>query len=324
MELYGAPGQRSIEFGGGWQEVQIAIRDTLVLMVVELVGVALLVGISLILGPWGLVFMLPAGLLKAIHWLEPDREVSRYTVAFWGVLVLVTLVSIPDVGMSWWPWLWQNSRADLWGLLRPERYPALIRAWVVVRVSFAVGITLAWRQVYYLTQRLRSEIVWPTRSHITFKQADVEHLNIKGVDNPFTVPEDDEVVEVEADKVTVIHDVPNPGEIQRVGEGVYVGGGNGGRRVEQWPTEWFEGKGTDEKLEQQYRFARFVLKDPETRYSRNRCVRFFESQIRARMFFDWMRERHYATQVNRTTQALTTTGLWVLRHIVDNWESVTA
>ncbi len=320
--LYGAAGQRSIEVGGGWQEIQIAIRNTLVLMGVELVGVALMVVISLIAGPWGLVFMLPAGLLKVIHWLEPKHEVSRYTLFFWGVLVFVVLVFVPDMGMFWWPWLWQSSRVDLWGLLRPARFPALIRAWIVFRAALATGMALAWRQVYYLTQRLRSEIVWPTRSHITFKQADVESLNIKGVDNPFEVFDDDEIVEVEAKQVTVIHDVPNVGEIQQLGQGVLVGGGNGGRRVEQWPTEWFAGESTDEKLEQQYQFSRFVLHDPETRYSRNRCVHFFESQIRARMFFDWMRERHYATRVNRTTQALTTTGLWVLEHIVENWEGV--
>lgn len=132
--------------------------------------------------------------------------------------------------------------------------------------------------------------------------------------------DEDEEEDEEERRVTVVHNVPVSQEVSEVARGVNQGGGEG-RGVAMFPTEWFAGEDQGQKLNTQTQFAQYVLGDIETRYSRSGCQTFFESDLRARWFFQWMQDQHYATQVNRTQQTLTRAGVFVLRAIAEEEES---
>lgn len=323
---FGMRGQTTSERVGGWDEIVIAIRNTAILGLLEFVGIVLLGLASVMGGPWSLVILAPSMMRNVIHWYTPEVKIERGVLASWGAIVAVLLLATlaldtRNLVLGWWPWRWQATRETWFGLLFPLAFPKLIGGLLVVRVILVAGTMRAWKQTWYLKQRLMTETIAPTRSGVTYKPADVENMDIPGVHNPYTRSPEPLAVPVEALRTTAIHNLPATQEVERVGNGVLIGGGNGGHRMEQWPTEWFAGSTSNEKLAAQYQFAAFVLEDPGRNYSRNRCSGFFESTIRARLFFDWMRERHYATQVNRTTQALTASGAWLLQSIADDWET---
>lgn len=320
---FGMRGQTTSERVGGWDDIVIAIRNTAILGLLEFIGIVLLGMASVMGGPWSLVFLGPAMMLNVIHWFVPELKLTRATLASWGAIIALLLLTTlaldtRNLVLGWWPWRWQATRETWFGLLFPLTFPKIIGGLLVIRVILVAGTMRAWKQTWYLKQRLMTETIAPTRSGITYKPADVENLDIPGVRNPYAKLLAPETTQETPMRITTIHNVPALQDVEKIGRGVLVGGGNGGRRVEQWPTEWFKGTTDEEKLQHQYTFAEFVLQAPARNYSRNRCSKHFESNIRARWFFEWMRSKHYATQVNSNTQALTASGAWVLQSIVDD------
>lgn len=318
---FGTRGQVTTERVGGWDEIKIALRNTLILAALQFASIALLGLATLVAGPWSLVVLIPASLSFILRWFDVI-QLSKLQFVGIALLVVILLFVVPEAALIWWPWIWQISKASAWGLLLPGASLRFSSALAMLRITLVIGVCRAWREAWYLTQRLRQEIILPTASSITFKQPEIATLHIRNVDNPFSPPEPEPQPATQQHRTTVVHAIPAPDrQTQQIAHGVLVSGnGTNGlhEQIAHWPTEFFHGRTDAEKLHSQVAMARFVLDNPRRNYSRNRCRRYFESNPQARNFFDWMRDQHYAHYINRTTQALTRTGLFLLSRIVDD------
>ena len=187
------PGQSTREVVGGWADIRIAIRNTLILGALAGVTAPLLALATLVVGPWSLVVLVPAGIEAVSRWFyvpEPDDEpdddgsVTRANKAALGAVVLVVLAVAPEWCLSWWPWGWQVDRSTSWGLLWPPGHPGWIKALLVVRIVPVVAFAMAWPQTWHLAQRLRREIHVPTASGAAYESASLADIDIPGTYNP--------------------------------------------------------------------------------------------------------------------------------------------
>jgi hypothetical protein len=185
-----ARGQITTETVGGWAEIRIAIRDTLILAAIAAARTAFVLVVTLLAGPWALIVLAPQALRAIVAWFEPDwSDWDRYTLAVWGIVPLVALALLPDAALFWWPWRWQVNRATWWGLLWPQSWPAVIPSVVLLRCVLLTAIVKAWAESWYLVTRLRQEIVAPTLSGTTYEQAAPHAIEIPGVHNPHRNPD---------------------------------------------------------------------------------------------------------------------------------------
>jgi len=184
----GGPGQRTTERVGGWDEILIAIRNTIALMIMAGVTAPLVALATLIVGPWALVVLIPAGIEAVARWFEPDIIMERASKAAWGVTVLVFLALVPERALAWWPWSWQVNRSTSWGLLWPAEFPGLMRAIIALRIVPVIAVARAIPQTWYLAQRLRREIMAPTASGAAYESASLANIDIPNAYNPHRLP----------------------------------------------------------------------------------------------------------------------------------------
>jgi hypothetical protein len=209
-------------------------------------GAVLLALASLIAGPWSLVVLLPAAIDAVGRWLGADG-LDRAASVWWGVVVAVALIALPEPALIWWPWPWQINRATLWGLLWPHRHPQWIAAACVLRVVLIVAVARAKDAAWYLVQRLRREIIVPTASGAAYNAADLHDVQIPGVANPHRAPGAEPAAPLETVRAFRVENVPaDPPEaraLARDGETgdvtVAAGGSNGGnhRRIVEIPVD---------------------------------------------------------------------------------------
>jgi hypothetical protein len=126
------------------------------------------------------------GLERAWFWLcgDSDSEWHNQTRALWGAVALGLLLLLPDAALFWWPFRWQATRASWWGVLWPAWWPRGIPIVAALRGVVAVGLARGWGEVWYLVQRLRTEVMAPTASGAAYNSADLTDLDIPGVWNP--------------------------------------------------------------------------------------------------------------------------------------------
>jgi len=190
------PGQSTKEVVGGWSEIVIAIRNTMALMLLAGITAPLIAAATLVVGPWSLVVLVPAGIEAVARWFDDEAEMSRANKTALGVVVLVVLALIPEWGLTWWPWSWQVNRSTAWGLLWPAEYPGLMKALLVVRIVPVVALAAAWPQTWYLAQRLRRETLAPTASGAAYESASLADIDIPGAYNPHRAPGSAPIVNV--------------------------------------------------------------------------------------------------------------------------------
>ena len=189
------PRQSVVEHVGGWDDIVIAIRDTLLLALLAALNVVLLLVLTLLAGPWALVVFVPGVTNRVYHWVYDADAWYRDTLVLIGTATLGVLLLVPDAALIWWPWRWQATRESWWGLLWPGWWERAIPAVVTVRAVVAAGLVAGWREVWYLTQRLRQEVVAPTLSSVAYVAPAPHLVDIDGYANPYrdpTPPEEQE------------------------------------------------------------------------------------------------------------------------------------
>jgi hypothetical protein len=183
-------GQRTIERLGGWAEIAIAVRDTLLLVAIAALRAAWVLVLSLLAGPPSLVALVPAAIDGIAAWLDDEHEpMGRFDAVALGALVALLLALAPDVALCWWPWRWQATRASWWGLWWPTWWPAAVPSVVLARGVLLAAIIAGGREVKYLRNRLRQEVAVPTMSGATFQQMQAHTVEIEGVVNPYRDPD---------------------------------------------------------------------------------------------------------------------------------------
>lgn len=185
-------GQSTKESVGGWQEVKIAIRDTLILSLVAALHSAFVLPLTLIAGPWSLLVIAPWAVEAAVRWLRDRDDLDRWhntDRAGIAALVAVALLLVQDAALVWWPWRWQASRESWWGLVWPARVPAVVPVVVLLRVVTLRALVSAWQPVHHLVQRLIGEIRAPTVSGAAFASPNVWDVQIDGWENPHRNPD---------------------------------------------------------------------------------------------------------------------------------------
>jgi hypothetical protein len=185
-------GQSTKESVGGWQEIQIAIRDTLILSLVAALHSAFVLPLTLIAGPWALLVVVPWAVEEAVRWLRDRDDLDRWhntDRAGIAALVAVALLLVQDAALIWWPWRWQASRESWWGVMWPARFPAVVPVVVLLRAVTLRALVSAWAPVHHLVQRLIGEIRVPTLSGAAYASPNVHDVQIDGWDNPHLDPD---------------------------------------------------------------------------------------------------------------------------------------
>ena len=326
-------GQRTSERVGGWDDIIIAIRNTALLCAIAAVGASFAVAVSLVCGPWALVYGVPWAFDRALstlgRWLWNDPHgVDRGSLLAIAALVAAALLLATDPLLLWWPWRWQAHRDTLWGLLVPQRWPEWIGASVFLRAVALYAAVKAWAQVWYLTQRLRQEVMAPTVSGTAQAQANAHDVEIPGVWNPYRDPNRPRELEpVPVDDMRRVLLRNRGREVVIYGDPPALAVGNGAgdgealdldvpasRELVEFPTRLF-GRGNQGALNARI-FATRVLAD-ETLYSgraavKNRLITDWSS----RKLMDWMQERGYADPPDAMNRrALTGRGRRLLRAV---------
>lgn len=184
MGVVTTAGQTIKETAGGWQEILIAVRDTLLLAAIAAIHVVSVPVLMWLAGPPSLIVLTPLSIDYVARWFEPHRDpMNRYSAAAWAAVVAIVLVFVPDVALVWWPWRWQATRESWWGVRQPAFWPQAIPSAIVGRAVAVACILKALPETWYLVQRLRVEVVKPTASHMAYAQADPSGLDIPGVHN---------------------------------------------------------------------------------------------------------------------------------------------
>jgi hypothetical protein len=323
------PRQITHERVGGWDEVVIAIRDTLLLGGIAAARVLFVALLSLLAGPWALVVLVPLGAERVALWLAVDDDPELWTrqaLAAACVLVFVVLLVVPDAALVWWPWRWQATRASWWGVWWPAWWPRLIPALVLVRTLVVAVLLAAWREVWYLQQRLRREILVPTASGATFVAAELHAIDVPGAHNPYRGPLPEPEPERERGSNRRI---PVTGKARAIG-------GNGThdapvirKRAErplaldvqyietaptydwlpEFPVAWFV---TPSRAEE---WAAALLASGGRQVSANAMHPHYASEPRSREVRDWLEARSYCTRVNPRRWVLTDDGVALLRDV---------
>ena len=183
-------GQITHERVGGWAEIIIAIRDTLVLAAIAAIHVISVPVLMWLAGPPSLIVLVPLSIDYTARWFEPTCErMSRYSAAAWAAVVAIVLALVPDVALVWWPWRWQASRESWWGLWWPAFWPQAIPSAIIGRAVVVAIILKSLPETWFLVNRLRQQIVAPTLDGLTYTQADAHAVEIPGVVNPHRNPE---------------------------------------------------------------------------------------------------------------------------------------
>jgi hypothetical protein len=184
----GAPGQRTSERTGGFDDIRLALYDTAWLLIrrcVEVVFLALYVPV--IVGPPILVIYAPltltAGTRHLARWFTgEERDTDPWSLVAIGALALLALLMLPEAALRWWPFRWQVDRASWWWL---RMHPA----WLLVRAVLVVAPWRAWREVWYRDQRQRAEVITPTISGVAYTSPAPHTVEVPGVWNPYQPPQ---------------------------------------------------------------------------------------------------------------------------------------
>ena len=316
----------------GWDDVVIAIRDTLILVVVSVLGVALLLVLSLLAGPWVLVPLVPGALHQGYLWLYDAEPWDRVALSAWGVVVAVVLLALPEAALLWWPWRWQATRVSWWGLLWPARWPNAIPAVAFVRFTIAVGLHRGWSEVWYLVQRLRQEIIAPTLSSLAYNAPDPADVEIDGYANPYG-----RKVEPPKPRPETRPDIPFRGKARLVPD-VLTEDGNGHdepvtRTFRKSPPPTLSATAQSVKMipdtptvvdfpvglfvmpTEAERWAAELLASGSRKVSANAMHPHYCSEPRSREVRDWLEARNYAERANARLWLLTDDGVELLRHV---------
>lgn len=180
---FGQPGQRTSESTGGYganiREPLAHLRLLVLRRVLE--GLYVAVWAPLIVGPWVLALYVPATFGWAMprlgRWFWPDEDQERvnpWSLVSIGVLVALLVALTPGELLAWWP------LRIVWAQWSP--------CWVWVRAVLVILPLLARREVWYIDQRQRQEILLPTLSGVAYSQPAPHNVQVPGLFNPYTDP----------------------------------------------------------------------------------------------------------------------------------------
>jgi hypothetical protein len=193
-------GQRTSEAVGGSGERGEAIRHTRDLFLRRLLEVAFLaLWVPLIAGPWCLAVYVPIAFDRFVNragvWLglagdrtRAEEYVYRASLLCVGIAVALGLLVLPGWALAWWPWRWQASAESWRGLLWPRWWMAAVPSFVLIRAVLVVGPWRASREIWYLDQRQRQEIIAPTLSGVAYTSPEAHRVSIPGIHNPHRDP----------------------------------------------------------------------------------------------------------------------------------------
>jgi hypothetical protein len=203
----------------------------------------------------------------------------------------------------------RSSVSPAW-VLKPVRINLPMYA-VILRFGLPVIVFRAWMETMDdLDRRQLAEVLFPGSSGITFPKIDPSVIaDIFGRD--VRLPGEGEAQDTESEAVTTVW---SPDDLDEVAahDARDTQRQNGTVYIYDVPTQLLAGDTPEEKLAAQADFARFVLDNPDDHFSRSRCERFFRSQPAAREFFEYLRERGFATHTSPTDQQLLAIGRWLM------------
>ena len=321
-----------------WDETVVALRDTLLLMVVAFLAVVLILPITIITGPWGLVAFIPAGLHAVYLWIYDDEAWTRETLVIIGFIVAMVLSFAPDAALFWWPWRAQATRAGWWGARWPARWPDAIPGFIFARVLMAVGGAKAWGRVWFFVQRLIQEIIVPRVETV----AKPENLHIEEYVNPYRPPpEPPKPPRANPNRAIPVNGakpesrlraiITGSKDVERDAPAWAVGNGDGveihtmrqedppGYYVEthpedvplvDFPVGLFRGGGV-----QAEEWAGWVLSDEDERTSARAAYPVYVTDGSGRELFRWMEAHHLCRQLRGNRRELTRKGRWTLEEV---------
>lgn len=319
-------GQRTTEAVGGSSERHEALRHVRDLVLRRFAEVAFYaLWVPLLAGPWALVVYVPwvfDATMRALgRWLwDEDSGVNRASLLALGVAVALALAVTPDELLVWWPFRWQTQHADWLGL---RMHPL----WLLLRGVLLVAPIAARREVWYLDQRQRIEIIAPTLSGVAYTSPEAHRVTIPGVWNPHRAETELPNPEPPRDELRRVMLLNRGREVELYGDGPAVAVGNGagdgaalvidapsGAELVAFPVKLF-GRGDQGALNARTWAAR-VLAD-ESLYSGRAAVKGrLITDWSARKLFDWMQANGYADPPDAMhRRALTGRGRRLLRAV---------
>jgi hypothetical protein len=319
-------GQRTVESTGGASERHEAlrhVRDLVLRRFAEVVFLA--VYVPALVGPWVLAVYVPWAFDATMHalgrWLWGEESgVNRASLLALGVAVALALAVTPDELLLWWPFRWQTHHADWLGL---RMHPLLL----LLRGVLLVAPIAARREVWYLDQRQRIEIIAPTLSGVAYTSPEAHRVAIPGVWNPHRAEAETPNPEPPRDELRRVMLRNRGREVELYGDGPAVAVGNGagdGTMLEldaattaelvAFPLKLF-GRGDQGALNARTWAAR-VLAD-ESLYSGRAAVKDkLITDWSSRKLFDWMQAGGYADPPDAMhRRALTGRGRRLLRAV---------
>lgn len=322
----GAAGQRTGQDINETDERKLALRHTRDLALRRVLEVAFwLLWVPLVAGPWALCWYVPwafdATMRVLGRWLwGEDSGVNRASLLALGVAVALALAVTPDELLVWWPFRWQTRHADWLGL---RMHPLLL----LLRGVLLVAPIAAQREVWYLDQRQRIEIIAPTLSGVAYTSPEAHRVTIPGAWNPHRAEAEPPDPELPRDELRRVMLRNRGREVELYGDGPAVAVGNGagdgaalvidapsGAELVAFPVKLF-GRGDAGAFNAKTWAAR-VLAD-ESLYSgraavKNRLI----TDWSARKLFDWMQANGYADPPDAMhRRALTGRGRRLLRAV---------